>query len=91
MDKQIDRQTDSPLNFLAIPQGLFTSFSVQEVTELVLGGNAALSDVERLQWKTDSADQGEPGQRLLCGVWLPDLPTHRHPLETFKTSQSTFF
>lgn len=34
-------------------QGLFSAFTVEDVTELTLGGNAALSDVSRLQWNTE--------------------------------------
>ena len=33
-------------------QGLFSSFTVKDVTELTLGGNAPLSDVNRLHWNT---------------------------------------
>ena len=41
-----------------VHQNLFKSFSVVGVVELTLGGNAALEDVVRLQWKT-SDDPGE--------------------------------
>ena len=43
------------LNYL---KDLFVAFKIKEVTELGLGGNVALSDIKRLQWKTVEGQTG---------------------------------
>ena len=45
----------SALNYL---KDLFVAFKIKEVTELGLGGNVALSDIKKLQWKTVEGQTG---------------------------------
>lgn len=40
-------------------QDMFSNFKVTKMTELTLGGNAALSDVHRLSWNTGYGGEGK--------------------------------
>ena len=49
---------------IALLQDLFVSFKIASAEELILGANAKLSDVKRLQWKTARGGRTETG--LYC-------------------------
>ena len=51
---------------LSYVKDLFVAFKIKEVTELGLGGNVALSDIKKLQWKTVQGQKGIGGYSNKC-------------------------
>ena len=51
---------------LSYVKDLFVAFKIKEVTELGLGGNVALSDIKKLQWKTVQGQTGTEGYINKC-------------------------
>ena len=51
---------------LSYVKDLFIAFKIKEVTELGLGGNVALSDIKKLQWKTVQGQKGIGGYSNKC-------------------------
>ncbi|XP_019848841.1 PREDICTED: lysosomal alpha-mannosidase-like [Amphimedon queenslandica] len=58
---------------------LFVAFKIKEVTELGLGGNVALSDIKRLQWKTIEG-QTVPSPMNFPPVTAPDFTVSLSPM-----------
>jgi lysosomal alpha-mannosidase len=74
---------EAPLNFTVnlTLDGMFSLMKVVESVELGLGGNAALTDIARLHWNTDSSRRGHRVPRQPVGKMEPPFKIELRPME----------
>ena len=90
LEHQFEKNED---HVLSLPvtvslDGLFTSFKIDSMTELVLGGNEELSNVHRLVWKTEGGTTQKRRGREREGVNANQITLNPMEIRTFQVKLS---